>query len=194
LEARYAAGLRGILASVETEHLDDAALVGKLRALRDDAPVKLEFKFWGAQFLAMAFGHELGFAAAHPPALRAIFNLGVAAAEQGLVPYQAIRGAHGQLSQLGLLHCERVDPPPAAGADGDGGGGALSSAATSAAATPWELFASQELRVAARKAAAGLQSDGAAVVDGVLGPRLAAAVSRALVAHAAESRHAFKPG
>lgn len=52
----YAMGLRGILASVE--NLDDAKLAGKLRDLRDEAPVKLAYKFWGSQFLAMAFGHE----------------------------------------------------------------------------------------------------------------------------------------
>lgn len=56
----YAVGLRGILASVE--NLDDAKLAGKLRELRDDAPVELACKFWGAQFLAMAFGHEAGLA------------------------------------------------------------------------------------------------------------------------------------
>ena len=54
----YAVGLRGILASVD--NLDDARLAGKLRALRRNAPVKLEYEFWGAQFLAMAFGHEVG--------------------------------------------------------------------------------------------------------------------------------------
>ena len=78
----YAVGLRGILA--EHDDLADPALTQKMRALRDDAPVRLEHRFWGAQFFAMAFGHELGFAAAHPPALRAIFNLGVVTAEHGL--------------------------------------------------------------------------------------------------------------
>ena len=87
----YAVGLRGILA--EHDDLTDPALTAKMRALRDDAPVRLEHRFWGAQFFAMAFGHELGFAAAHPPALRAIFNLGVIAAEHGLVPFQAMRSA-----------------------------------------------------------------------------------------------------
>ena len=71
-------GLRGILAS--TDHLEDPSVLRRLRALRDDAPVALEHPFWGAQFLAMAFGHELGFASAHPPALRSIFNLAAAAA------------------------------------------------------------------------------------------------------------------
>ena len=106
----YAVGLRGILA--EHDDLTDPALTAKMRALRDDAPVRLEHRFWGAQFLAMAFGHELGFAAAHPPALRAIFNLGVVAAENGLVPFQAMRSAHGQLARLGVLRCDRVDPIP----------------------------------------------------------------------------------
>ena len=137
----YAVGLRGILA--EHDDLTDPALTAKMRALRDDAPVRLEHRFWGAQFLAMAFGHELGFAAAHPPALRAIFNLGVVAAENGLVPFQAMRSAHGQLARLGVLRCDRVDP----GADGGDGW----SLATPRAATPWELFASDRLRVAARE-------------------------------------------
>ena len=57
-------GLRGILAS--TENLDDARLADKLRALRRDAPVKLEYQFWGAQFLAMAFGRECAMCTHHP--------------------------------------------------------------------------------------------------------------------------------
>ena len=47
-----------------------------------------------------------------PSALRSIFNLAAAAAERGLVPYQAVRSAHGQLRSLGLLTCDRVDPTP----------------------------------------------------------------------------------
>ena len=180
----YAVGLRGILA--EHDDLTDPALTAKMRALRDDAPVRLEHRFWGAQFLAMAFGHELGFAAAHPPALRAIFNLGVVAAENGLVPFQAMRSAHGQLARLGVLRCDRVDP----GAEGGDGW----SLATPRAATPWELFASDRLRVAAREAAAGLLAHGSAVVDGALGPRLAEAASAALTRHVASERHLFSAG
>ena len=86
----YAMGLRGILAS--TNNLEDPSVMRRLRALRDDAPVALEHPFWGAQFLAMAFGHELGFASAQDVrTLRSIFNLAAAAAERGLVPYQAER-------------------------------------------------------------------------------------------------------
>ena len=113
--------------------------------------------------------------------------------------------AHGQLKQLGVMHCERVDPAAPAsepssrtsgGDGGDGGdgraGGDVGDGGDGGEATPWELFASADLRVAAQKAAAGLQRDGAAVVDGVLKPRLAAAVARALTRYAAESRDAFK--
>ena len=107
-------GLREILA--ETDNLSAPAVVDRLRALRERAPVALERPFWGAQFLAMAFGHEMGFAAANPPALRAIFDLAATAAERGLVPFQSVRAAHGQLKQLGLLTCDVVDPPWSAAA------------------------------------------------------------------------------
>jgi len=126
----------------------------------------------------------------HPPALRAIFNLGVAAAEQGLVPYQAMRGAHAQLQELGVLQCHRVDPPPVPAEPYLSSNGEIhdaSDAGVTVTVTPWELFAAPELRVAAQASAAGLQADGAAVVDGVLGPRLAAAVARALASHAAKA-------
>ena len=107
----YAMGLREILA--ETDNLSAPAVVDRLRALRERAPVALERPFWGAQFLAMAFGHEMGFAAANPRAARAIFDLAAAAAERGLVPFQSVRAAHGQLKQLGLLTCDVVDRPGA---------------------------------------------------------------------------------
>ena len=180
----YAVGLRGIL--VKHDDLADPALTVKMRALKDDAPVRLQHPFWGAQFLAMAFGHELGFAAAHPPALHAIFNLGIVAAENGLVPFQAMRSAHGQLARLGVLRCDRVDP----GVKGGDGW----NLATPRSATPWELFASDRLRVAAREAAAGLVERGAAVVDDALGPRLAEAASKALERHVADSRPLFSAG
>jgi Rps23 Pro-64 3,4-dihydroxylase Tpa1-like proline 4-hydroxylase len=175
-------GLRGILAS--TDDLEDPSVMRRLRALRDDAPVALEHPFWGAQFLAMAFGHELGFASAHPPALRSIFDLAAAAAERGLVPYHAVRSAHGQLRSLGLLTCDRVDPPPVddddRARDGD--------------VTPWELFASPTLRRAAADAAASIETEGVAVVRGALGPRLASAVATALRRHVDETRESFRPG
>ena len=180
----YAVGLRGILA--EHDDLTDPALTAKMRALRDDAPVRLEHRFWGAQFLAMAFGHELGFAAAHPPALRAIFNLGVVAAENGLVPFKrcarrtdsspgsACSAATGSIPEPRARRLEPRDP--------EGGD------------RPWELFASDRLRVAAREAAAGLVARGSAVVDGALGPRLAEAASAALTRHVATERHLFSAG
>ena len=177
----YAMGLRGILAS--TDHLEDPSVMRRLRALRDDAPVALEHPFWGAQFLAMAFGHELGFASAHPPALRSIFNLAAAAAERGLVPYQAVRSAHGQLRSLGLLTCDRVDPTPVD--DDDPSRGVV---------TPWELFASPTLRRAAAEAAVSIETEGVAVVRGALGPRLASAVANALRRHVDETRESFRPG
>ena len=177
----YAMGLRGILAS--TDHLEDPSVMRRLRALRDDAPVALEHPFWGAQFLAAAFGHELGFASAHPPALRSIFDLAAAAAERGLVPYQSVRSAHGQLRSLGLLTCDRVDPPPVDDDDETRGG-----------VTPWELFASPTLRRAAAEAAASIETEGVAVVRGALGPRLASAVATALRRHVDESRETFRPG
>ena len=192
----YAVGLRGILA--EHDDLTDPALTQKMRTLRDDAPVHLEHRFWGAQFFAMAFGHELGFAAAHPPALRAIFNLGVVAAENGLVPFQAMRSAHGQLARLGVLRCDRVDPEYNKMynvLNGEEGGSSPGwNLATPKAATPWELFASDRIRVAAREAAVGLVARGAAVVDGALGPRLAEAASAALERHAGDSRPLFSAG
>ena len=120
------------------------------------------------------------------------YDSGVSAAENGLVPYQAIRSAHGQLKQLGVMHCARVDPAPASESSSRTSGGDGGDGGDGGEATPWELFASADLRVAAQKAAAGLQRDGAAVVDGVLKPRLAAAVARALARYAAESRDAFK--
>ena len=121
------------------------------------------------------------------------------------MPYQAIRSAHGQLKQLGLHRCERVDPPPpppqsspsfSSEAHGLRVNSPAAPAATAAVteATPWELFASESLRVAAQKAADGLRNDGAAVVDDVLGRRLSAAVSAALRRYADESRDVFKPG
>ena len=185
----YAMGLREILA--ETENLSDPAVVDRLHALRERAPVALERPFWGAQFLAMAFGHELGFAAANPPALRAIFDLGVAAAERGLVPFQSVRAAHGQLKQLGLLSCDVVDPPWSAAArenetevDAD----------AERLVTAWSLFASARFRAAASELARGLEADGVAVVDDALGERHAAAVAAALRTFRRTETNAFSPG
>ena len=185
----YAMGLREILA--ETENLSDPAVVDRLHALRERAPVALERPFWGAQFLAMAFGHELGFAAANPPALRAIFDLGVAAAERGLVPFQSVRAAHGQLKQLGLLSCDVVDPPWSAAArenetevDAD----------AERSVTAWSLFASARFRAAASELARGLEADGVAVVDDALGERHAAAVAAALRTFRRTETNAFSPG
>ena len=185
----YAMGLREILA--ETENLSDPAVVDRLHALRERAPVALERPFWGAQFLAMAFGHELGFAAANPPALRAIFDLGVAAAERGLVPFQSVRAAHGQLKQLGLLSCDVVDPPWSAAArenetevDAD----------AERSVTAWSLFASARFRAAASELARGLEADGVAVVDDALGERHAAAVAEALRTFRRTQTNAFSPG
>ena len=189
----YAAGLRGILA--EADDLADPALVSRLRALRDDAPVRLEHPFWGAPFLAIAFGHELGFAAAHPPALRAVFNLAVAAAERGLVPFHAVRSAHAQLRSLGLLTCDRVDPPPPPPRPSAGDDDARpSSAAPPRLASPWELFASARLRDAAATLAEGLSARGYAVVDDALGPRLAATARSAAKAHRGLFPDRFIPG
>ena len=185
----YAMGLREILA--ETENLSDPAVVDRLHALRERAPVALERPFWGAQFLAMAFGHELGFAAANPPALRAIFDLGVAAAERGLVPFQSVRAAHGQLKQLGLLSCDVVDPPWSAAArenetevDAD----------AERSVTAWSLFASARFRAAASELARGLEADGVAVVDDALGERHAVAVAEALRTFRRTETNAFSPG
>jgi hypothetical protein len=191
----YAMGLREILA--ETENLSDPAVVDRLHALRERAPVALERPFWGAQFLAMAFGHELGFAAANPPALRAIFDLGVAAAERGLVPFQSVRAAHGQLKQLGLLSCDVVDPPWSAAAretetEVDADADAPTRAERSV--TAWSLFASARFRAAASELARGLQADGVAVVDDALGERHAAAVAAALRTFRETETNAFSPG
>ena len=188
----YAAGLRGILA--EADDLADPALVSRLRALRDDAPVRLEHPFWGAPFLAIAFGHELGFAAAHPPALRAVFNLAVAAAERGLVPYHAVRSAHAQLRSLGLLTCDRVDPPPPPPRPATADDAPPASAAPPRLASPWELFASARLRDAAATLAEGLSARGYAVVDDALGPRLAATARSAAKAHRGLFPDRFIPG
>ena len=154
----------------------------RLRALRDDAPVALEHPFWGAQFLAMAFGHELGFASAHPPALRSIFNLAAAAAERGLVPYQAVRSAHGQLRSLGLLTCDRVDPTPVD--DDDPSRGVV---------TPWELFASPTLRRAAAEAPSRSRPKASPSFAARSGPRLASAVANALRRHVDEARGIVSP-
>jgi hypothetical protein len=191
----YAMGLREILA--ETENLSDPAVVDRLHALRERAPVALERPFWGAQFLAMAFGHELGFAAANPPALRAIFDLGVAAAERGLVPFQSVRAAHGQLKQLGLLSCDVVDPPWSAAAretetEVDADADAPTRAERSV--TAWSLFASARFRAAASELARGLEADGVAVVDDALGERHAAAVAAALRTFRETETNAFSPG
>jgi hypothetical protein len=191
----YAMGLREILA--ETENLSDPAVVDRLHALRERAPVALERPFWGAQFLAMAFGHELGFAAANPPALRAIFDLGVAAAERGLVPFQSVRAAHGQLKQLGLLSCDVVDPPwSAAARENETEVDADADAPTRAerSVTAWSLFASARFRAAASELARGLEADGVAVVDDALGERHAAAVAAALRTFRETETNAFSPG
>jgi hypothetical protein len=190
----YAMGLREILA--ETENLSDPAVVDRLHALRERAPVALERPFWGAQFLAMAFGHELGFAAANPPALRAIFDLGVAAAERGLVPFQSVRAAHGQLKQLGLLSCDVVDPPWSAAARETETEVDAADAPTRAerSVTAWSLFASARFRAAASELARGLQADGVAVVDDALGERHAVAVAAALRTFRETETNAFSPG
>ena len=182
----YAMGLREILA--ETENLSDPAVVDRLHALRERAPVALERPFWGAQFLAMAFGHEMGFAAANPPALRAIFDLAAAAAERGLVPFQSVRAAHGQLKQLGLLTCDVVDPPWSA-LDRDD-----ETKNAERPVTAWSLFASARFRAAASELARALEADGVAVVDGALGERHAAAVGSALRAFRERERRRFQPG
>ena len=176
----YAIGLRYILA--QTEDLSNPAVVNSLRALRDTAPVALERPFWGAQFLAMAFGHELGFAAANPPALRAIFDLGVSAAEHGLVPFHSMRAAHGQLRRLGVLSCAVVDPPSREERSMDV---AAEPAAQSASPpTAWSLFASERVRQrVASDVRRGLREDGVAVVDDLLGSSLAGAVAGALREH-----------
>ena len=177
--------------------MNDAGLVDALRRLRDEAPMRLARPFMGAPFLAMAFGHELGFAAAHPPALRAVFDLGVAAAEAGLVPYQSIRSAHGQLANLGLLRCARVDPKGGSVGGLDETERAPGDDAVSEEETPpsvWEVFGLPGLRDAARRAAAGLEAEGAAVVDDAFGRRGAAAVRAALRRHADEARASFTPG
>ena len=183
----YAMGLREILA--ETDNLSAPAVVDRLRALRERAPVALERPFWGAQFLAMAFGHEMGFAAANPPALRAIFDLAAAAAERGLVPFQSVRAAHGQLKQLGLLTCDVVDPPWSAAAPRS----ALDRDAERPV-TAWSLFASARFRAAASELARALEADGVAVVDGALGERHATAVGSALRAFRERERRRFQPG
>ena len=188
----YAMGLREILA--ETENLSDPAVVDRLHALRERAPVALERPFWGAQFLAMAFGHELGFAAANPPALRAIFDLGVAAAERGLVPFQSVRAAHGQLKQLGLLSCDVVDPPWRAAARDFGNADADAQTRAERSVTAWSLFASARFRAAASELARGLEADGVAVVDDALGERHAAAVAAALRTFRRTETNAFSPG
>ena len=188
----YAMGLREILA--ETENLSDPAVVDRLHALRERAPVALERPFWGAQFLAMAFGHELGFAAANPPALRAIFDLGVAAAERGLVPFQSVRAAHGQLKQLGLLSCDVVDPPWSAAARDFGNADADAQTRAERSVTAWSLFASARFRAAASELARGLEADGVAVVDDALGERHAAAVAAALRTFRRTETNAFSPG
>ena len=180
-------GLREILA--ETENLSDPAVVDRLHALRERAPVALERPFWGAQFLAAAFGHEMGFAAANPPALRAIFDLGVAAAERGLVPFQSVRAAHGQLKQLGLLSCDVVDPPWSAAPREDG-----AADEPEPPVTAWSLFASARFRAAASELARGLEADGVAVVDDALGERHAAAVAAALRTFRRSESDAFRPG
>ena len=188
----YAMGLREILA--ETDNLSAPAVVDRLRALRERAPVALERPFWGAQFLAMAFGHEMGFAAANPPALRAIFDLAAAAAERGLVPFQSVRAAHGQLKQLGLLTCDVVDPPWSAAAPRSALDCDDETKNAERPVTAWSLFASARFRAAASELARALEADGVAVVDGALGERHAAAVGSALRAFRERERRRFQPG
>ena len=185
-------GLREILA--ETDNLADPAVVDRLHTLRERAPVALERPFWGAQFLAVAFGHELGFAAASPPALRAIFDLGVAAAERGLVPFQSVRAAHGQLKQLGLLTCDVVDPPWSAAAPRSALDRDDETTNAERPVTAWSLFASARFRAAASELARGLEADGVAVVDDALGERHAAAVAAALRTFRRRESDAFRPG
>lgn len=188
----YAMGLREILA--ETDNLSAPAVVDRLRALRERAPVALERPFWGAQFLAMAFGHEMGFAAANPPALRAIFDLAAAAAERGLVPFQSVRAAHGQLKQLGLLTCDVVDPPWSAAAPRSALDRDDETTNAERPVTAWSLFASARFRAAASELARALEADGVAVVDGALGERHATAVGSALRAFRERERRRFQPG
>ena len=188
----YAMGLREILA--ETDNLSAPAVVDRLRALRERAPVALERPFWGAQFLAMAFGHEMGFAAANPPALRAIFDLAAAAAERGLVPFQSVRAAHGQLKQLGLLTCDVVDPPWSAAAPRSALDRDDETKNAERPVTAWSLFASARFRAAASELARALEADGVAVVDGALGERHATAVGSALRAFRERERRRFQPG
>jgi hypothetical protein len=79
-----------------------------------------------------------------------------------------------------------VDPPPAD-----------ASAAAAPPPSAWELFASPRLRASVTAAAAALRNEsdgGIAVIDDALGPRLAAAVSRALRRHASERRDDFVAG
>ena len=175
----YVIGLREILST--TDDLADPLVVDRLRVLRSSAPVALERPFWGAQFLAMAFGHELGFASAHPPALKSIFNLGVAAAEQGLVPFHSMRAAHGQLKQLGLLECSVVDPP-------------CMERESEKLPTAWSLFASKQFTDSALELSKQLEEDGVAVVDDVLGPTLARAVELTLKEHASNQKNSFTDG
>jgi hypothetical protein len=72
-----------------------------------------------------------------------------------------MRGAHAQLRDLGVLQCDRVDPPPVPAEPYLSSNGEIydaSDAGFAVTVTPWELFASTELRVAAQAAAVGLQA------------------------------------
>jgi hypothetical protein len=188
----YALGLREILA--QTDDLAHPLVVDRVRALRESAPVVLQRPFWGAQFLAMAFGHELGFASAHPPALKTIFDLASASAEAGLVPFHSVRAAHGQLKRLGLLSCELVDPPQERDGWKDQSRGNSPLTTTSdqrqegfddETHTAWSLFASARVRAKVVVLCDQLASNGVGVVDDVLGPSLARAVSETLTTHVA---------
>ena len=135
----YAAGLRGILA--EADDLADPALVSRLRALRDDAPVRLEHPFWGAPFLAIAFGHELGFAAAHPPAPgRGSISRRRRGARPRAVPRRAVRARPAQIPRPPHVRPRRpTSPPPGPPPTTTPG---APPPPPPRLASPWELFAS----------------------------------------------------
>ena len=184
--------MRGILA--EADDLADPALVSRLRALRDDAPVRLEHPFWGAPFLAIAFGHELGFAAARPPR-SAPCSISPSpprsAASCRTTPCGPRTPSSDPSASSRATASTDPPPPPRPSADDDA---RRASAAPPRLASPWELFASARLRDAAATLAEGLSARGYAVVDDALGPRLAATARSAAKAHRGLFPDRFIPG
>ena len=173
-------GFREILA--ETDNPSAPAVVDEAARCASARPWRSSARSGARSSSPWRSGTQMGFAAANPPALRAIFDPAAAAAERGLVPFQSVRAAHGQLKQLGLLTCDVVDPPwsaaaPRSALDRDDRNNKRRASCHSVVF----VRVGADFRAAASELARALEADGVAVVDGALGERHATAVGSTLV-------------